>query len=110
MMKIAMSAAAAGLVRELLARSGVAREAVLLTDYRSTDWHSLTFTGERHEIGLRVPGPDAAPIVARLIDGLAAAEFTIPGNFVADIAVRRTPTDHDDGAVSLDLEALTITE
>lgn len=110
MMKIAMSAAAAGLIRELLARSAVERDAVLLTDYRSTDWHSLTFAGERHEIGLRVAGPWAAAIVARLINGLGETEFTIPGNFVADIAVRRTPKGDDDGAISLDLEALTITE
>ena len=110
MMKLAMSPAAAGLIRDLLARAAVAREAVLLTDYRSTEWHSLTFAGERHEVGLRIPGPAAAAIVERLLSGLADAEFAIAGHIVADIAVRGRPVTHDDGAITVDPEALTIAE
>lgn len=110
MMKMVMSAAAAGLIRALLVRAAVTREAVLLTDYRSTDWQSLTFTGERHEIAMRIPGPFAAAIVERLLGGLADAEFAIPGHIVADIALRRAPDMHWDGAIAIDLEALTIAE
>jgi len=110
MMKLAMSPAAAGLIRGLLARAKVAREAVLLTDYRSTDWQSLTFAGERHEIGLRIPGPGAAAIAERLLGGLADAEFAIPGHIVADIAARGSQVMHEDGAITVDLEALTIAE
>lgn len=110
MMKMAMSAAAAGLIRELLARAAVTREAVLLTDYRSTDWQSLTFTGERHEIAMRIPGPGAARIVERLLDGLSDAEFAIHGHIVADIALRHEPILYRDGAIAIDLEALTIAE
>jgi hypothetical protein len=55
MMRMAMSVAAAGLLRELLRRSGVDRNRILLTEFRSTDWQSLTF-GDcipcKHEIGL----------------------------------------------------------
>ena len=70
MMKLAMSTAAAGLLRALLARAGVDRNRILLSDFRSTDWNSLTFAGERHEITLRVPGPNAITVAALLIEGL----------------------------------------
>ncbi|MCA1654363.1 MAG: hypothetical protein ABR588_08995 [Sphingomicrobium sp.] len=108
MMKMAMSPAAAGLIRALFARSGIAREAVLLTDYRSTEWHSLTFAGERHEIGFRVPGPEAADTVAKPLDGIDEAEFSISGQIVADIAVEHPPSENADGSISLGIEALTI--
>ena len=109
MMKLAMSQAAAGLLRTLLQRAGIARESVLLTDYRSTEWHSLTFAGERHEIGLRIPAP-ADAVAARLLDGLAEAEFAVTGHFVADIGLAGEPCGHADGAVTLFIEALTIAE
>ncbi len=46
MMKLAMSPAAAGLLRALLGRAGLDRNRILLTEFRSTDWHSLTLAGE----------------------------------------------------------------
>jgi hypothetical protein len=63
MNKIAMSGAAAGLLRGLLARAGSDRDRILLTVLRSTDWQSLTFIGERHQLHLRVPGPGAEAVV-----------------------------------------------
>lgn len=110
MMKLAMSAAAAGLLRALLARTGVDRNRILLSDFRSTDWNSLTFAGERHQISLRIPGPCAAPIAALLIDGLEEADFSIPGQIVADIALARPPRDQMDGAILIEIEALTVSE
>ena len=108
MNKLAMSPPAAGLIRQMLARSGLNRDQVLLSHYRSVDWCSLTFTGERHELGLRVIGPDAATLVERLVDGLADFEFDIAGQIVADIAVQEEPVDNDDGSISLAIEALTV--
>ena len=110
MMKLAMSAAAAGLLRALLGRAGVDRNRILLTDFRSFDWNSLTFAGERHEISLRVPGPGAPDIVGLLLDGLEDAEFSIPGQIVADIALARPPLDVGDGAIAIEIEALTVAE
>ena len=110
MMKLAMSTAAAGLLRALLARAGVDRNRILLSDFRSTDWNSLTFAGERHEIRLRIPGPGAAPVAALLIEGLEEAEFAIPGQIVADIALSAPPGHHDDGTITLAIEALTVSE
>lgn len=110
MMKLAMSAAAAGLLRALLARAGVDKNRILLSNFRSTDWNSLTFAGERHDIALRIPGPGAAAVAALLIDGLEEADFAIPGQIVADIALARPPGHHSDGAITLEIEALTVAE
>ena len=110
MMKLAMSTAAAGLLRALLARTGVERNRILLTNFRSSEWNSLTFAGERHHILLRIPGPGAAHLAALLVDGLEDAEFAIPGQIVADIALARAPAEMDDGAVMIEIEALTVAE
>lgn len=100
MMKLAMSPAAAGLLRALLARAGVEKNRILLTDFRSNDWHSLTFAGERHRIDLRIPGPGAAVVADLLTRDLGDAEFAIPGQIVADIAVEGAMAEHPDGARS----------
>jgi len=42
MMRMAMSVAAAGLLREPLRRGGVDRDRILLTEVRSTDWRNYT--------------------------------------------------------------------
>ena len=110
MMKLALSPAAAGLLRALIAMAGIDRDRILLTDFRSIDWQSLTFLGERHEMELRLPGPDAKRLAARLIKGLADAEFSIPRQIVADIGLERPPVHHPDGSISLHIEALTIAE
>jgi hypothetical protein len=73
-----MSKAAAALLCAILARALVDRDRILLTEYRSTDWQSLTFLGERHEIRFRIPGPGAEGIFARMFGDLTDAEFAIP--------------------------------
>ena len=83
-----MSAAAAGLLRALLARAGEPRDRILLTEFRSVEWQSLTFVGERHQIALRdCRARMPTTIVAPADLGLEEAEFAIPGHIVADIAV-----------------------
>jgi hypothetical protein len=82
----------------------------LLTDVHSTDWQSVTFTGERHQITLRVTGRESADLVERMCAGLADAEFSIAGLLVADIGVVGSPQRTPDGATELTIEALTITD
>jgi hypothetical protein len=110
MMRIHMSVAAAGLLRSLLARAGVSHNRILLIESRSTEWQSLTFAGERHEMCLRVPGPDASEIVASVTSGLEDAEFSIPGQIVADIGLAKPLRRESDGSITIELEALTIAE
>ncbi len=108
MMRVAMSVAAAGLLREILRRAGIDRDRILLTEFRSKDWQSLTFIGEQHRIRLRIPVPEAGEIAARLVNGIADAEFTLPGHIVADIALKGEPDRNEDGSVALTLDALTV--
>ena len=108
MLNIVMSRAAAGLLRALLQRGGEQRHRILLTEIRSVDWHSLTLDGELHKVQLRIAGPDAELIVAPFITGIEDAEFAIPGQILADIALARRPERSLDGSVALELEALTV--
>jgi hypothetical protein len=110
MMRPALSRAASGLLRALLARAGVDSDRILLAYFRSTDWQSLTFIGERHEIGLRLPAPGAAETLTRLTDGLGQCEWRVPGQIVADIAVAGNAECADDGSIGVTIEALTIVE
>jgi hypothetical protein len=108
MMKPGMSPAAAGLLRAILRRGGVDRNRILLTDLRSTDWHSLTFAGERHCIALRIPGPGASEVARMLTEKLDEAELSIGGHIVADILALPATVDQADGAIYLTIEALTV--
>lgn len=110
MNRIPMSPAAAALLRALVARAGVARDRILLTEVASDDWQSLTFIGERHRFELRVHGPDSRAIVARMCDGLPEAEFNISGQIVADIAVAGVPVRAAEGSTTVTIEALTVAE
>jgi hypothetical protein len=82
----------------------------LLSDAHSVDWQSLTFTGERHHIGLRITGLDSRDAVRRMCAGLEDAEFSIPGVLVADIGVLGAPVAAADGSTIVTIEALTISE
>jgi hypothetical protein len=110
MMKMPMSAAAGALLRALIARARVEPNRILLTNVHSTDWQSLTFTGERHQIALRISGTDSGDVARRLCAGLDDAEFSIPGLLVADIGLVGSPRRMADGAAELPIEALTIAE
>jgi hypothetical protein len=110
MKRISMSAAASGLLRSLIARAGVSRDRILLTEAQSTDWQSLTLVGERHLLELRVAGADSGQIVERMCAGLEEAEFRITGQIVADIALAGGPMRADDGSTSVTIEALTVAE
>lgn len=108
MTRLPLSPAAAALLRVLAARAGIPRNQILLTEATSIDWQSLTFTGERHQISLRICGPGSGDGMRRMCAGLADAEFSIPGLLVADISVLGAPMKAVDGSTDLTIEALTI--
>lgn len=110
MMKLALSPAAACLLRAIINRAGVDRSRVLLGEFKSIDWQSLTFIGERHEISLRITGADATAVAQRITADLEDDDFAIPGHIVADVRLAQPPIHHRDGAVSLFIEALTLQE
>lgn len=108
-MRAALSPAGAQLLRALLTRIGLPREQVLVAAFCSVDWQSLTFIGERHEISLCILGPDAASALSLLREGLSDVEWTMRGHVVADIAIL-DERDGSDGALLVDLEALTLSD
>lgn len=110
MMRHRLSAAAAGLMRSLIARAGNDRDRIVLSHWSSTDWQSLMFVGERHEVELRVCGPRPDELLARLTDGLGEAEISIPDHFLADIASFGAPVRQLDGSLLVSFEALTISD
>lgn len=109
-MRVPMSPAAGALYRALVARAKAPRDQILLTAVRTVDWRSLTLSGERHEIELRLTGPGSRAAAQVLCDGLEEAEFAIPGLIVADIGLAGSPRPAADGSVEISLEALTIAE
>ena len=107
MKSLAISRAASGLLRALLARVHDDRDRILLININSVDWQSLTFTGERHVLTLRISGPDGNAIAERLVADLGEAEFAISDHIVADIAATSV-TSEESGSVLVAIEALTI--
>ena len=82
MNRLAMSNAGSTLLRLLIARAGVPRNRILLTEIESVEWRSLTFNGERHRMSLRVSEPDSVIIVDRMCDGLVECELSAAGLIV----------------------------
>ncbi len=108
-MRPSMSSAATLLLRSLMARTGFDHDRIFVGRFHSVDWQSLTFAGERHEISLRIPGPDASGAMALLRDGLADAEWQLKGHVVADIVIV-AETIADDGSILVEIEALTLSD
>lgn len=72
----------------------------------SREWASITFSGARHEISLRLVGEGAEAAADRFAERLDATEFRLRGHILADITLAaREPID---GGVRLSLEALTV--
>lgn len=94
----------------LLARALAARFSPLASDITSmsiTPWESVTFSGARHQWAVTVSGDGAWPAAKAFSRTLAEAEFDLPGNIVADIAVTAM-NRADPQTVSLRVEALTV--
>jgi hypothetical protein len=102
-----MTSAACGLLRALVARAR--HDRILLSNWTTIDWHSLTFSGEKHHAGLVFSGADAAARAGEWAAGLEEAEVNLgPSAFLAEIALVTPPTARDDGSILIELEALTI--
>jgi hypothetical protein len=108
MTRLGLSPAAAGLLRAIIRRGRCERDRILLTEALSTEWQSLTFVGERHRLQVRIAGTDAGEIADRIANGLAEAEFAIPGQIVADVGCDGEREIGEDGSISLLIEALTV--
>jgi hypothetical protein len=101
---------ATALLRCLLQRAGEDRDRIRLTHWSTVDWQSLTMEGERHDASFVVSGERAEAFSALWLAGLSDAEFDLPKGFVADIELTNRPTLRDDGAVLVEISALTLND
>jgi hypothetical protein len=98
-----MTQAGEALQRALCADfDGLARVEAL----KSRSWASITFSGERHRLVLRIEGAGARAAADRFLDSLAEREFDLEGHILADIAP--VADERDANGVRLSLEALTV--
>lgn len=103
-----MTAYATALLRCLLQRAGEDRNRINLSHWSTVDWQSLTLQGERHEATFVLSGGDALAFAGLWLAEFEHAEFGLPRGFVADIEIRHGPTLREDGAVEVELGALTL--
>lgn len=101
---------ATALLRCLLQRAGEDRDRIFLSSWSTIDWQSLTMEGERHEASFVVSGDRAEAFAALWLAGLSDAEFDLPKGFVADIELNGRPTVREDGAVMVEISALTLND
>jgi hypothetical protein len=73
---------------------------------QSREWASITFTGARHEVTIRLDGNGAEAAADRFAEGLEMAEFRLRGHILADIVL--TAREKTEAGVRLHLEALTV--
>jgi hypothetical protein len=73
----------------------------------SRAWASITFTGARSRLTLRLEGRGAGAAADAYCHGLEEREFDLSGHIVVDIAVKER-SDESDARVRLTLEALTV--
>lgn len=81
---------------------------LVIEELRARDWASLTLTGTRHELDIRLDGPGAAAAMAVLAEQLPGASISIAGQIVAEAVVEQGTAD-DDG-VALTICALVIND
>lgn len=108
-MRPLISPAQALLVRALTRLFEQCDLGVTIDDLASEPWASVTFSGHRHRLDLlvRPAGPGEVEALDRR---LSSSELTLPGFFVADVALVSQRSDPDRGGMRLSLEMLVIEE
>ncbi len=92
-----------------------AEPALVVEGFESEPWASLTFTGSKHVIELRLSGEreEIRRVVERLRCELADMDLGLAGHFLADAGITETACSVDKSGrtcLGLRLEALTIVE
>jgi hypothetical protein len=103
-----MTAYATVLLRLLLQRAGEDRNRIFLSGWSTTEWHSLTLDGEKHLAGFVVTGPNPEAFADLWLAGIKDAEFELPRGFLADIEVTSRRIRMEDGALEVEIAALTL--
>jgi hypothetical protein len=78
---------------------------VVIEEIRSRSWASITFSGARHDIAVRLPaGEDEAANL--FVAGLDPTAFTLRGHLLASIGLKSDERGPE--GIRLGLEALTV--
>ena len=72
------------------------------------DWASITFSGSRHRLRMRLEGDKAGAAADALFAQLADAGLDLQGHILVDLAVIADERDEGGGWVRLEIEALTV--
>lgn len=70
------------------------------------NWASITFSGERHRLGIRLEGGEPTEAAERFCSGLEEREFDLGDHILIDMAV--VDSARSEGTATITLEALTI--
>lgn len=93
--------AQAAILRAVSAIAAPLGARLVIEELRARDWASLTLTGMRHELDVRLDGAGAAAALAVLSARLPTEAIAISGQILAEIVVEPGTTDDDGIAMTL---------
>jgi hypothetical protein len=100
--------AQAAILRAVAAIAAPLGARLVIEELRARDWASLTLTGTRHELDVRLDGPGAEAALAVLATRLPGESISIAGQIVAEAVVE--PGTADDEGVAMTICALVIND
>ena len=100
--------AQAAILRAVAAIAAPLGARVVIEELRARDWASLTLTGMRHELDVRLDGPGAAAAMAAVSQRLPGEAIAMAGQILAEAVVE--PGTADDDGMAMTICALVINE
>lgn len=104
--------AQAAILRAVVAIAQPFGAQLVIEELRARDWASLTLTGARHELDVRLDGPGAAAAVAALTAQLPHESISIFGQLLAELLVEQRDGEgaSDEHGTAFTLTALVIND
>ena len=96
------------LVRALRAGFAALGAETCIDERTSRDWVSITFSGARHRLKLRLEGDKAGAAADALLADLTETQFDLRGHMLVDLAIIADERNESGARVRLVLEALTV--
>ena len=93
--------AQAAILRAVAAIAAPLGARVVIEELRARDWASLTLTGTRHELDVRLDGPGAAAALAAVAERLPAEAIAIARQIVAEAVVDFGSADDEGAAMTI---------
>lgn len=100
--------AQAAILRAVAAIAAPFGARVVIEELRARDWASLTLTGTRHELDVRLDGVGAAAALAAVGERLPSEAINVAGQILAEAVVE--PGTADDEGVAMTICALVIND